>query len=853
VTVRSCNLHGFVKPGCLCVAFGNYAMNSTLSARYRALLQVDTLPVALGTVAFLVGLGGEALLFKDRWRVLGAVVVGVAMLAGALAWRGVHESFAPDEVPTVWGGSRETALRLAGVAGSLFLFLGSLLAWQADPGQVFGLQGTLWLCSIGLLAVSCWRWASKRVPGAAAELSWTRSEAAIFAGIVALSLFTHLAWLGDIPWRFNADEFTAYNEAMRFYQGPPISLFTTSWYGTGMPSMPMAISGELLHLVGTGLGGVRASTALFGALAVIPLYGLARLLQGRTFAALAAFCLAVSAADIHYSRVSLPNMLTPFFWTVCFYFLLRGLQSSRPSDFAWTGLFAGFSMYTYYATRLLPYLLIAYVVYLALFHRRVFRGHLGHFGIAIVGFLVGFGPLLAYFIKNPGVWAGRGFDELVVPAVIPDSWGRLLDDVSTVVPLIWRNFLGLSVIPSQDHVYWGSFLLPVEAVLALIGTAVLIWRWRQPGSFLVLLWGAVTLFISGPLIAESVMPAYVHWVAAFPAIYMAMALPPALWLRTLRYMPSRWPVAGRVIVTVGAVAIAVANIYFYLALYPARVPAAFESAQGRFLATLDAHDRVYFVGNSGGIYYPAASAMLAPQVVATELLNPGLELPLPADPAHDLVFAFNNDEARYLPVIEGIYPGGQAGRIETPGGPIGRTYKVTAEEAVMRGALWPASPASGLKISWQGSNAGTKVDPFVGAPMLSEQRSPTFEPFLRPAIERDPNFVPLGPLRAQHIVWEGEVYADGGLYVMNLRTDGHAQLMLDGQVVIDLSRNAPLTIQDFFGGRWMGTDARISLATGWHPVKLSLEPTGNFNGMEWSWTRPDGVQEIVPPWVLRHE
>jgi hypothetical protein len=454
---------------------------------------------ALGAAAFAVGLVGEALLFRERWRIVGLVVLSAAVVGGAAAWRRIGKDFTAGGTGVEWGGPRERALRLAGVGGAIVLFVGSLLAWWAEPGAVFGGQGVLWVASVALLVASCWGWGARHVQGDHGE-AWSRGEIAILAGIVALSLFTHLAWLNDIPWRFQADELISHDEALRFYQGPAISLFTTTWYGTGMPSMPLAVSGWLMNVVGTGLGGTRAAAALFGAITVVPLYGLARLLQGRTFAGLATFFMAVSAAGVHYSRVSLPNMVTPFFWTACFYFLLKGLRSSLPSDFAWAGLFAGFSMYTYYSTRLLPYLLAAFVVYLALFHRRMFRAHLGQLGIAVVGFAVGFGPLLAYFISNPGMWAGRGVNELVVPAAIPGSLQALVDDLGTVGTLVWRNFLGLSVIPSGDHVYWAALLMPVEAVLALMGVGVLVWRWRQPGSFAVLLWGAVTLFVSGSLI-----------------------------------------------------------------------------------------------------------------------------------------------------------------------------------------------------------------------------------------------------------------------------------------------------------------------------------------------------------------
>src|SRR5207248_4475994 len=132
-----------------------------------------------------------------------------------------------------------------------------------------------------------------------------------------------------------------------------------------------------------------------------PVYGLARLVAGRAAAALAAFVMATSPVAIHYTRVSIINMTTGFCWAVCFYFLLKGMRSRRPGDFVWAGLAAGTSMYTYYGTRLLPYLLLVYVGYLLIFHFRAFRERIGHFALMGIGFLVGFGPLIGYFNQNP--------------------------------------------------------------------------------------------------------------------------------------------------------------------------------------------------------------------------------------------------------------------------------------------------------------------------------------------------------------------------------------------------------------------------------------------------------------------
>src|SRR5436309_2683789 len=107
--------------------------------------------VTLGVLALLVGGAGEALLFVEGGRLPGALVLGAAMLLVALAWGRIPETpllmaRAPAEGaegarPIAW--RRGLALRLAGISGALLLWWGYMLAWLADPGAVFGLQGAL--------------------------------------------------------------------------------------------------------------------------------------------------------------------------------------------------------------------------------------------------------------------------------------------------------------------------------------------------------------------------------------------------------------------------------------------------------------------------------------------------------------------------------------------------------------------------------------------------------------------------------------------------------------------------------------------------------------------------------------
>ena len=351
-----------------------------------------------------------------------------------------------------------------------------------------------------------------------------------------------------------------------------------------------------MKVVGPGLGGVRSGVALVSGLAVIPIYLFARLVWGRVAALVAGFTMAISAVYVHYSRVSINNVTTAVWWSACFYFLLRGLRSRRPIDFAWAGLAAGTSMYTYYGTRLLPLILVAFLLYLCAFHFGAFKARIGQFAILGLGFVIGFGPLIGYFIQQPEMWAGRGLQYLNVPTLLPATWQGWVDNWKILAPLLFQNFLGLGVLPGRDTVYYLPFLLPFEAALVVLGAAVLIWRWRQPASFLVLLWALSVVFTGGTLLSATTIPNFAHWAPAFPTFFLALALPLALWFGPIfQSARPRLRAAGAALLATLLVADLAANAHAYLVRYPPRVPPdeSLDTIHGRFLASVgDARVRI---------------------------------------------------------------------------------------------------------------------------------------------------------------------------------------------------------------------------------------------------------------------
>jgi hypothetical protein len=937
---------------------------------------------------------GEYLLFADASRGIGVALLVLAMVLGVVAFGGAR----PDAdfvasagkgqpwLRIAWGP--RLTLRITGIATAVGLSVGSIAAYLRDPLAIFGLQGVLWLASMAVLVLSCARWYPTKDEGRLSTkdegrktkdglspkqlrfthyaLRITHSELIVFFGLVALSLVTHLAFLDQIPWRLHFDEGFAYGEIMSYYSGPAIPLFTTTWANTGLPSLWFSIAALLMHITGPNLAGVRLAVALAGALTVIPVYGIGKLLAGRMEAILAAFAVAVSAAYVHYSRVSIINVTTPLAWAVCFYFLLKGLRSRRPGDFVWAGLAAGLSMYTYYGTRLLPYLLLIFLAYLLVFHFRAARERLGHFALVAIGFLAGFGPLLGYFILHPDIWAGRGLNQLNIPSAIPATWDAIVADWNILAPLVWQDFLGLSVIPGKDTVYLAPFLLPLEAALLVVGVGILLWRWRQPASFLVLLWGLGVILTGGLLIDAPTIPNFAHWTPAFPAFFLALALPLALWWHSLMKLPRRsariavFPLVGAAVLILLMALDLGGNAYWYLVKYPPLVAPdhSLEAAQGRYAESVPPNTHVRVVGNTWAwqpLDGPVDEMMSSPESNVSQFFNPSRELPIVGEMGRNLAFLFYNDMWGYVPLLQSYYPGGTIGEVRSPDGTlIAQSYFVPAQLAaepygvlatfngvgsdskaqwsgrvdtvgalpvnvslsyplvanwtgdfyvfdyqpvvltvqgtgnahlwvqgepaspgvpldvqpgwvrfnlstrldnpqaiklllaqgngpaseIDRAYLWPTSIDQGLAVTLQGSTTVHRIDPFVGAGAIQPLRSNSIGPNLDPDAQP---FVAAGP-GSTRAAWEGQLLTADGPYTMEIRSDAAFQLTIDDKPVIKMCA-APM-------GNQIG-DGQVQLMKGWHNVRIDYQVGGANNRLEWSWVRPDGVREVVPPAALR--
>jgi hypothetical protein len=164
--------------------------------------------------------------------------------------------------------------------------------------------------------------------------------------------------------------------------------------------------------------------------------------------------MAFSVSNVHCSRLALNNILTQFFWATCFFFLLRALRSRRPSDWALAGLSARLSEYFYYGTRLLPFILAMFMVFLLALPWKHARQYPGGFLLLAGSYFVGFGPLL-FIHSEPKPLPGPRSKPPDLVTAHSDQFRRfppgLENDLASVVrELAWNQHSHFT----RHHILW---------------------------------------------------------------------------------------------------------------------------------------------------------------------------------------------------------------------------------------------------------------------------------------------------------------------------------------------------------------------------------------------------------------
>jgi len=493
---------------------------------------------------------------------------------------------------------------------------------------------------------------------------YARWEILALAALTIIALLARALFVDSIPHNFAGDEGEMGMMARDVLSGVVRDPFTTGWLSH--PTLWFFMQSLALRVFGNNVFGLRMLSVLIGTATVPALYIFSRPLYGRPIALTAAALLAVYHMHIHFSRIALNNIVDPLLVLIAFAAFLHGYRNAAPLSFALAGVALGLAQHFYMGARLAPLILLVVLAHQFLLARARVFAVLRQLALTALGFLLGFGPLLRYFLLNPNDFTAR----LSIVGIFPSGWvaERQAEGMSLLQILIFqaRGALG-GFLYEPDHSAFYDPQVPLldrtSAILFILGLTLVIHHWRRIESALLLAWVLGMAVFGGMLLIDP--PQSARYVIAAPAMCLLIALALTQIAAALRWA---LPLTQRHVALLGAAAVlllALWNINFYFREYTPRDAYGWLNTEvatdiGSYLHRQPDKVFVYFFGpprmffSNGTVRFIATDV---PGVDMLETINSPNMLP-PPPPDRRPIFIFLPERASELAIVQGRYPTG---------------------------------------------------------------------------------------------------------------------------------------------------------------------------------------------------
>lgn len=370
-----------------------------------------------------------------------------------------------------------------------------------------------------------------------------RIDYLVLLGLTLLALAVRLWQLDSVPPGWRDDELiNVFVISQKMLDGDLAVYYPDA---SGHEAFYHGLHALVLALFGPTVVGMRGLSAVLGTLAVPLLYLLGRTWFDRPTALVAALALSFSFWGLMYARFGLRHVTMPVLVLAAFFFFWRGLGhggwaaigSGIPNrakawrSYGLTAVFLALGFYTYFAGRGVPLILIAFMGYIWLVERPLFRQQWRYWAAMLGLMLLLVVPLAVNLSQQPE--SDARVAELAAPIIEARQGDFTLLFAYTIETLSMFHSTG-----DNEWLYniaQRPLFAPLTAVLFWSGVALALWYalrplWRRAApadplamaaAFLLLWWlaGIAPGFISVP-------PASLgHTILAQPATYLLAALP----------------------------------------------------------------------------------------------------------------------------------------------------------------------------------------------------------------------------------------------------------------------------------------------------------------------------------------
>lgn len=456
-----------------------------------------------------------------------------------------------------------------------FLYAGAILGFGAvlaarvpamRPWPVL----VLWLASMSFFVLG----ASGRLPradfwsGLNARVKHARWDILICLLLALVGFALRGIAVDSIPRNIHGDEGEMGLVARSVIAGILRDPFTTAW--ADHATLWFFLQAGALSLFGDNLLGLRMLPAIAGALTIPAIYTYGRLLHGRGIAILAAALLLTYHFHLHFSRIGLNVVVDPLMMLSTLAALFYALRKKSPTGLAIAGILMGLSQYFYFSSRLIPVVVVAFLLALRVADRSLLP-RWADIGILALGFALAIAPSIPHYMSTPLAFFGKLTDRsLLQPGYLANLGNDGQSPALALLGHAYRSVAYFIAIPERGQFYGAGIPLLDHGmeVLFVVGLIAAATRWRRPESLLLLIWiGCVALFAG--VLARQEQESQRYLIGA-PVFCLLMGIGLTLIHDLLVQVVGFSRVASAGVVAFCLVALMAWNTYFYFGVYTPR-------------------------------------------------------------------------------------------------------------------------------------------------------------------------------------------------------------------------------------------------------------------------------------------
>jgi 4-amino-4-deoxy-L-arabinose transferase-like glycosyltransferase len=312
----------------------------------------------------------------------------------------------------------------------------------------------------------------------------------VLALILGVGFWLRFYHVATIPDDFHGDMASHGWVARDFLLGIQHNIFGFGW--TATPTMGFLPAFLTMAVFGNNIFGLQMAAVIGGTFSLLAVYLLVwRLFDSHRLAALTTALVAINVVHIHFSRIF--NM-DP--WPLCnfaIFLFIDGLKARRSTSFGLAGVFLGFSLLMYTSGRVLPFIMLAFLVYVFFFHRSWITQNKSGLALMSAGVLITMGPALIFYLKSWNIFISRSQEVYIfAPGVLDHLLNKYNTNSAFTVLLTQIKLTLLMFNQSTDtssqfgfpHPMFSSLISP----LILLGLAFALRRWKDAGVTFILIW-----------------------------------------------------------------------------------------------------------------------------------------------------------------------------------------------------------------------------------------------------------------------------------------------------------------------------------------------------------------------------